>query len=123
MNIFGRTNFGDGLLKIQTNELGDLSILNPLAFYKKSTKEDIKKLFLLLANISKKDNSFFRELSLSQFKEIREQQPQVLSPRKEIDSKIFDVLGLTEDERKEVYWATAELVKNRLDKARSLNNK
>ena len=78
----------------------------------KRQKEDIKKLFLLLANISKKDNSFFRELSLSQFKEIREQQPQVLSPRKEIDSKIFDVLGLTEDERKEVYWATAELVKN-----------
>ena len=30
---------------------------------------------------------------------------------------------LTEEERKEVYWATAELVKNRLDKARSVKKK
>jgi len=27
------------------------------------------------------------------------------------------------EERKEVYWATAELVKNRLDKARSVKKK
>jgi len=36
---------------------------------------------------------------------------------------VFDALGLTEEERKEVYWATAELVKNRLDKARSVKKK
>lgn len=33
---------------------------------------------------------------------------------------IFDTLCLTEEERKEVYWAVAELVKNRLEKARSV---
>ncbi len=33
---------------------------------------------------------------------------------------IFDALGLTEEERKEVYWAVAELVKARLEKARSV---
>ena len=33
---------------------------------------------------------------------------------------IFDTLGLTEDERREVYWAVCELVKNRLEKGRSV---
>ncbi|HPQ23190.1 MAG TPA: hypothetical protein PK138_02435 [Candidatus Paceibacterota bacterium] len=33
---------------------------------------------------------------------------------------VFDALGLTEEERKEVYWAVAELVKTRLEKARSV---
>ncbi|MHB2155003.1 hypothetical protein ACX8XN_11465 [Calditrichota bacterium GD2] len=40
--------------------------------------------------------------------------------RKALDDVVFDALGLAEDERKEVYWAMAELVKNRLDKARSV---
>ena len=33
---------------------------------------------------------------------------------------IFNELGLTDNERKEVYWSVCELVKQRLDKARSL---
>lgn len=37
-----------------------------------------------------------------------------------IDDKIFDELGLTEEERKEVYYATAELVQQRLQKAKSV---
>jgi len=35
-------------------------------------------------------------------------------------SIIFDELGLTEEERKEVYYATAELVQQRLQKAKSV---
>jgi hypothetical protein len=42
-----------------------------------------------------------------------------LPDRKALDDIIFDALGLTEEERKEVYWAVAELVQNRLQKARS----
>jgi hypothetical protein len=38
---------------------------------------------------------------------------------KELDDIIFDELGLTEEERKEVYWSVAELVKQRLEKAGS----
>ncbi len=33
---------------------------------------------------------------------------------------IFTTIGLTDQERKEVYWAVAELVKTRLEKARSV---
>jgi len=39
-----------------------------------------------------------------------------LAYRKALDDIIFGILGLTEDERREVYWAVCELVKNRLEK-------
>ncbi len=44
----------------------------------------------------------------------------LLPDRKALDDIVFDALGLTEEERKEVYWAVAELAKNRLEKARSV---
>ncbi|MFA4910967.1 MAG: hypothetical protein WC649_07995 [Desulfobacteria bacterium] len=37
-----------------------------------------------------------------------------------LDDIVFDILSLTEDERNEVYYAVCELVKNRLEKARSV---
>jgi len=39
---------------------------------------------------------------------------------KALDNIVFDALGLTEEECKEVYWAVAELMKNRLEKVRSV---
>ena len=36
------------------------------------------------------------------------------------DDIIFDELGLTEEERKEAYYVTAELVQQRLQKARNV---
>jgi len=40
--------------------------------------------------------------------------------RAELDKIVFDVLGLTDDERKEVYCAVCQLVWNRISKARSV---
>ncbi len=51
---------------------------------------------------------------------VREQKPNPLPDRKALDDIVFDILGLTEDERQEVYWAVCELVANRLIKARSM---
>lgn len=70
--------------------------------------------------ISKKIPSIFTELGFDPNKPIREQEPNPLPDRKALDDIVFDALGLTKDERKEVYWAVAELVKNRLEKARSV---
>ena len=67
--------------------------------------------------------SIFQELRFDPTKPIREQQPNPLPDRKALDDVVFDALDLTDEERKEVYWATAELVKNRLDKARSVKKK
>ena len=60
------------------------------------------------------------ELGFDPDRPIREQEPNPLPDRKALDDIVFDALGLTEEERKEVYYAVAELVKNRLDKARSV---
>lgn len=43
-----------------------------------------------------------------------------LPDREALYDIVFDALGLTEEKRKEVYYAVAELVKNRLEKARSV---
>ncbi len=64
--------------------------------------------------------TIFTELGFDPSKPIREQEPNPLPDRKALDDIVFDALGLTEEERKEVYWAVAELVKTRLEKARSV---
>jgi hypothetical protein len=121
LNTLGRSNFGGGLLKIQTNEIANLLILNPRIFNNRINLLDVNKLFLSIGNRNIK--SIFYELGFDLTKPIREQQPNPLPDRKALDDVVFDALGLTEEERKEVYWATAELVKNRLDKARSVKKK
>lgn len=93
VNVAGRANFGDGLLKIQTYEVSDLLCVSPTA----TIFQDAK----LFANTSW----------------------DVLSPSKErrrLDGIIFDALNLTQGERDGVYEAVIELVESRLQKARSL---
>ena len=68
----------------------------------------------------RKINSCFTELGINPARPIREQKPNPIPDRKAFDDIVFDILGLTEDERNEVYWAVCELVKNRLENARSV---
>jgi hypothetical protein len=72
------------------------------------------------AFIEKKIPTIFTELGFDPSKPIRGQEPNPLPDRKELDSIVFDELGLTQEERNEVYWSVCELVKNRLQKARSI---
>ena len=51
---------------------------------------------------------------------IPEQEPHPLLDRKALDDIVFDALGLTEDERKEVYRAVCQLVWERISKAKSV---
>ena len=60
------------------------------------------------------------ELGINPAYPIREKKPHPLPDRKALDDIVFGNLGLTEEERNEVYWAVCELVKNRLEKARSV---
>jgi hypothetical protein len=64
--------------------------------------------------------NIFNELGFDKTKDIRSQIPNPLPDRKELDDIIFDELGLTQEERNEVYRSLAELVKARLDKAKSV---
>ena len=62
----------------------------------------------------------FSELWFDKALDIRSQTPNPLPDRKELDDIVFDELWLTQDERNEVYWSLAELVQNRLNKAKSV---
>jgi hypothetical protein len=113
MEILGIANLGEGAIKQNPTYIKDSIIIKP-----KCIKiENIQNILL------REIKSIFKEIGFDISKPIREQIPIPLPDRKALDDVVFDILGLTEDERNEVYWATAELVKNRLDKARSLKNK
>ena len=116
--LFGRQyGGGSGPLKNEGVDLVNYIIFNP------STLSNVsQRLFFDKFDIYVKNNisPIFIEIGLNRNIPIRSQQPNPLPDRKELDDIVFGALGLTEDERREVYWAVAELVKNRLDKARSV---
>ena len=105
---------GGGPIDVKVYEVNNIKIPNIDIIQK-------ERLFEVLSQISKRPiYSIFTELGFDPNKPIREQEPNPLPDRKALDDTIFDALGLTEEERKEVYWSVAELVKNRLEKVRSV---
>lgn len=115
--VIGRKGLGGGLLTIYGPELKMLRLLDPKILDKNTTK----KLLDIFDKISRrKINPIFEECGINPRKPIRDQKPNPLPDRKTLDDIIFDILGLTSEERKEVYWSVCELVKNRLQKAKSV---
>lgn len=91
----GRVNLGEGALDNMTYEAARIQIIKP--------------------KLIKVNNlPFIDRRILPCFEEINQ------SDRCDFDKIIFDILDLTEEERKEVYWSVCELVKQRLEKARSV---
>lgn len=111
----GRSNFGEGILWIAVYEAANIFVIFPRNLTQK------EKLLKLFGPLSKREiGTVYQECGLDREKPIRSQQPNPLPDRKALDDVVFDALGLTEAERKEVYWAVCELVQNRLMKARSV---
>jgi len=106
-NLSGRTSFGGGLLKIQTYELEKVFVL-PI-------ESDAS-----FSVFSRPPKNIFEEIGINPNQSIREQIPKPLPDRKTLDDIVFDALGLSQEERNEVYWSLCELVKNRLEKAKSV---
>lgn len=114
LELLGMANLGEGAIK-----------LNP-AYVKKSLIMNHKYLDFSRINYE----SFFRRRIKSIFEEcgidpksdvpIEEQEPKPLADRAELDKIVFDALGLSEGERKEVYRAVCRLVWNRISKAKSV---
>ena len=113
--IFSISNI-PSLIKIRVYDLPNIPILAQEAI--KRRVSEINKYFEQISYRPIK--SIFTELGFDPNKPIREQEPNPLPDRKALDDIVFDALGLTEEERKEVYWAVAELVQNRLKKAKSV---
>jgi hypothetical protein len=102
---------GGGPVDVKVYEVEDMIIFDPSLI-----KDSLKSNSILRRDI----NTIFNEFGFNEKKPIREQEPKPLPDRAELDKIIFDELGLTKEERKEVYWSVCELVKQRLEKARSL---
>ncbi|MGF1670690.1 MAG: hypothetical protein ACFCU6_09590, partial [Balneolaceae bacterium] len=112
--ILGRSNYGGGLLKTEKPDLIKFDLLR----YELISKDLDKSLPIL----ERKSESIFKESGINPESTIpiSEQEPQPLSDRAELDNIVFDALGLTDEERKEVYRAVCQLVWNRVSKARSV---
>lgn len=117
--IFGRVMTGSlPLLDLKVYELSEFIFLLDIEKIKKNVIIKLNNVFNQL--IKREIYNIFKEFGFDKNKPIREQEPNLLPDRKALDDIVFDALGLTEQERKEVYWAVAELVKNRLEKAKSV---
>ncbi len=108
LEVGSRTGLGLGLLDLTVYELANCLIINLKFLYGRQIENKIREANGLI------------ELGIDQTFPIREQPPNPLPDRKALDDIVFDILGLTQGEQNEVYWAVCELVKNRLDKARSV---
>ena len=94
LNTASRSNFGEGVLEIQTYETANLQIVNPQL-------------------LPEPNESVFNATDWD-----------VLTPsaaRRHIDGAVFDALGLTPAERQAVYAGVTELVENRRRRARSVS--
>lgn len=114
IEIIGRKGLGGGALRLVRIDIINFPILNPdLINFK-----EFKNMFYSFG--ARKINSVFLECGINPRIPIRDQRPTPLPDRKALDDIVFNILGLKEEERNEVYWSVCELVKNRLDKARSV---
>ncbi|MBI4738690.1 hypothetical protein HY772_03885 [Candidatus Woesearchaeota archaeon] len=113
--IYGRTLMGEGVLLIYGPEIIPMPIIDPELIYDGRTK-------ILRNFLSNKVESVFEELGAYISDEVS--LDKVKSDRRELDKIIMgDILGLTEAEQLEVYKAVVDLVKSRLDKAKSFGKR
>lgn len=111
LEILGSGNLGEGALVFNTDNFRKIpSIHLQLTSLQSHDFNGLMKRVI---------GDIFTELGFDREQYIREQQPNPLPDRKVLDDIVFDAIGLSKDERNEIYWSVAELVKQRLDKAAS----
>jgi hypothetical protein len=88
----GRSNFGGGLLKIQTYEVENLVIPNPEIF-----PNNVKEILGNIKTLNFEDPAF-----------------------KKLNSIVFRELGLTSSEEEQAYVSLIKLVENRIKKSESV---
>jgi len=133
IELGGRVNLGEGALDFKVYETSKLYLVDFENFDEKH-KQRLESAFSEISN--RPIRSIFEELGFPLCRERKcdhpehpyehvrpealtlEQVQRVSPDRFELDRVVFDALGLTDEERVEVYRAVAQLVKDRLVKAR-----
>lgn len=113
IEINGITNLGEGAIYTNVYWLKELLVPPSMPHLENKIKSALKKLS------ERKIESIFKEICTTHDNEISLEK--ILPDRRELDKIIMgEILGLTEEEQLEVYRALIELVKNRLDRAKSV---
>lgn len=107
--VMSRSGLGEGARSLMVYEVNNFMVLNPELFNLSNIIFEQRPLF-----------DIFVECGFNKNKALRSQKPNPLPDRKELDDIVFDAIGLTQEERDEVYWSVCELVQNRLNKAKSV---
>ena len=107
--LHGRANLGEGALDNMTYEAAINYVINPVLLNQFQIK-------------NREIQNIFTECGINPDSEvpIAEQEPNPLPDRKVLDDIVFDALGLSEEERKEVYRAVCQLVWERISRARGV---
>lgn len=134
-DVLGRKTYGIGVIYLYGPEVNGLLLMEP-TFLTTDHQKALQQAFIQMSH--RPIRSIFEELGFvlcrqrgcqhpeHPYEFVRpevltlEQVRQASPDRFELDSVVFDVLGLTDEERLEVYRAVAQLVKDRLVKARSV---
>lgn len=117
-DMFGTVQLGQGALFIAVYETAKLPILDP----SKLAKRTIRKLEDALGKLSKRPiGSVFEELGAEHPENVS--LDKVKHDRKSLDDIVFDILRFTDDERLEVYRTVIDLVRSRMEKAKSVSKR
>lgn len=100
--LYGRSTLGQGALKTEGIDIEQI----PVVKFEFLNKKIIQRLIKAFKNVSSRP-------VLPIFKEVNQKD------RQKLDNILFDILGLTKKQRKEVYEAVCELVGTRLEKAKT----
>ena len=101
--LWGRVSLGEGALDMMTYEVGQQLILDP----RKLSEEQIKALESSFDALAERPVE-------SIFEEVKRED------RRRLDDVVFDILGLSEEEREAVYEAVVDLVRARIQRAESV---
>jgi hypothetical protein len=126
VEIWGRVNLGEGALDNMTYEAATMFTLNPekmikeIKYRNSDTGLQLQNAFQNLS--SRPADSIFSELGASSPEEVS--LDKVKPDRRELDKIVMgEILGLSDEEQIEVYRAVIDLVKSRLEKAKSFGKR
>jgi len=126
VELWGRVNLGEGALDNMTYEAATMVTLEPSGFIVKNEyatsclQSKLEKVFEKLCG--RPIESVFSELGANSPSEVS--LDKVKPDRRELDKIIMgDILGLSDDEQLEVYRAVVDLVKSRIEKAKSFGKR
>lgn len=109
LELVARTGLGDGLMDLTVYDVENTLIV------------DLSGITFQFGKFNNREiGSIYFECGFNSVINIRNQHPNPIPDRKVLDDIVFDAIGSTEDEPKEVYWSVCEPVQRRLEKARSV---